>query len=582
MLSNKIHQNSMDAGERWLLTNVAGNLIHGWDSLQRHTKGKYDELQRPTELRVLFEDTGTEILAEKMDYGEDQTNDKALNLRDKVYQVFDGAGVVTNAEYDFKGNLLRSTRQLLQKPKDQVDWAKSPAPVLENEIFTSSTTYDALNRPVTLTTPHHSNIPASVIRPQYNEANLLEQVQVNLRGAAPATAFVKNIDYNAKGQRELIEYDNGVTTTYEYDPLTFRLANLKTTRTTDGKKLQDLHYTYDPVGNITEIRDDAQKTIVTNNETVLPRSQYEYDAIYRLIAADGREHSGQNAQIDHTDFPPVIDPHPNDPQAMRNYTEQYEYDAVGNILNMIHKLGRLPNPGQTVWKRRYDYEANNNRLRSTSLPGDLDNTPLPERYKFDDHGNIITMPHLSKMEWDFKDQLNFVERGTVKAYYVYDAAGQRVRKVVEKNNGALIEERIYLGGFEIFRQRNGTGLTLERETLHIMDDQKRIALVETLTVEGGQPAPSNQRPATRFQLGNHLGSACLELDENGAVISYEEYHPYGTTSFQAGRSAAEVSLKRYRYTGKERDEESGLYYHGARYYAPHQKQTCHPAGVSDL
>jgi hypothetical protein len=26
--------------------------------------------------------------------------------------------------------------------------------------------------------------------------------------------------------------------------------------------------------------------------------------------------------------------------------------------------------------------------------------------------------------------------------------------------------------------------------------------------------------------------------------------------------------KRYRYTGKERDEESGLYYHGARYYAP--------------
>src|SRR5207342_1927971 len=26
--------------------------------------------------------------------------------------------------------------------------------------------------------------------------------------------------------------------------------------------------------------------------------------------------------------------------------------------------------------------------------------------------------------------------------------------------------------------------------------------------------------------------------------------------------------KRYRFTGKERDEESGLSYHGARYYAP--------------
>ena len=52
------------------------------------------------------------------------------------------------------------------------------------------------------------------------------------------------------------------------------------------------------------------------------------------------------------------------------------------------------------------------------------------------------------------------------------------------------------------------------------------------------------------------------------IISYEEYYPYGSTSYQAGRSLAEVSVKRYRYTGKERDEETGLYYHGARYYAP--------------
>ena len=51
------------------------------------------------------------------------------------------------------------------------------------------------------------------------------------------------------------------------------------------------------------------------------------------------------------------------------------------------------------------------------------------------------------------------------------------------------------------------------------------------------------------------------------IISYEEYYPYGSTSYQAVRSAAEES-KRYRYTGMERDEETGLNYHGARYYAP--------------
>src|SRR5205814_49439 len=70
----------------------------------------------------------------------------------------------------------------------------------------------------------------------------------------------------------------------------------------------------------------------------------------------------------------------------------------------------------------------------------------------------------------------------------------------------------------------------------------------------------------RFQLTNLLGSSVMELAASGAVITYEEYHPYGTTAFRS--ETGQVSQKRYRYTGKERDEETGLYYHGARYYAP--------------
>jgi RHS repeat-associated protein len=172
-----------------------------------------------------------------------------------------------------------------------------------------------------------------------------------------------------------------------------------------------------------------------------------------------------------------------------------------------------------------------------------------------------------------------VEKGSEEIYYVYDAAGQRVRKVVEKNNnGALIEERIYLGGFEVFRRSNGNGLKLERETLHIMDDQQRIALVETRT-QGNDPAPEQ---LIRYQYGNHLGSASLELDHQAQIISYEEYYPYGSTSYQAVRSQTETP-KRYRYTGKERDEESGLYYHGARYYAPWLSRwiSSDPAGLID-
>jgi RHS repeat-associated protein len=167
-------------------------------------------------------------------------------------------------------------------------------------------------------------------------------------------------------------------------------------------------------------------------------------------------------------------------------------------------------------------------------------------------------------------------------YYVYDAGGQRVRKVIERPGGAIREERLYLGSYEVYRERSGGNVTLERETLHVMDDQRRIAMVETKTIDADAP-PFTPASLVRYQLGNHLGSASLELDGAGEIISYEEYFPYGSTSYRAVRSGVEVSPKRYRYTGKERDEETGFYYHGARYYAPWLGRwtSCDPAGMVD-
>lgn len=604
MLGNRIKQVSMDAGTRWMLNNVAGKPIYGWDSRGHTINIEYDELQRPIRLKVQPE-SGDAFLAERTVYGDSRDSDltlaqtQAANLRGQIYQQYDGAGVVTNEPYDFKGNLLHSSRKLLENSREQVNWLSSPA--LEDETFTSSTTYDALNRPVTSTTPDKS-----VIRPTYNEANLLEQVDVNLRGAATATAFVTNIAYNAKGQRELIEYsikDNAgtpqvVRTDYTYDRETFRLTHLTTTRTTDGKQLQNLSYTYDPVGNITAIRDEAQQTVFFDNVRVEPHGLYEYDALYRLIRAEGREHAVQNnVQRDATDFEPIIGiPFPNSPEALQRYTEEYVYDEVGNILSMRHIGGAV-----NRWTRRYEYATDSNRLLSTSLPGDPVDGPFSAVYDYDEHGNMTRMPHLPLMRWDYQDQLQASSQQVVTnggipeiTYYVYDAAGQRVRKVTERSVTAQQlaagqkptrkNERLYLGGFEVYREYGPDGSTveLERETLHIMDDQKRVALVETKTLDTQSPIP-NPQSLIRYQLDNHLGSACVETYENGQVISYEEYHPYGTTAYQAGRTAVEVTMKRYRYTGKERDDDTGLYYHGARYYAPWLARWANydPIGLAD-
>jgi RHS repeat-associated protein len=641
MLGNRVYQLSMEAGARWTLNDVAGKPIRAWDSRGHYFTTKYDALRRPIEQTVQGSTAesdprtlGRDILFDRIQYGEPPLNATAaeeaeahrLNLRTRVYRHFDSAGIVTNARldtagnpveaYDFKGNLLHSTRQFVSDYVAVPDWLLRPT--LENEVFQSSTRYDALNRAIQTLAPRSSlgRGKFNIIQPVFNEANLLERIDVWLeRAAAPAGLIVSlneqpspvgvtNIDYDAKGQRIRIEYKNGATTLYTYDPLTFRLSNLLTRRKAadfpgddpqppiagwPGRELQNLYYTYDPAGNITHIHDDAQQTIFFKNKRVEPSNDYTYDALYRLIQATGREHLGQvgGAPIPHS---PNDSPRvgilssdgaghfaPNDGNAMGNYIERYIYDAVGNFLQMQH---RGSDPENSGWTRRYSYgEASltepskqNNRLSSTQVGNGI--ASAPELYQHDVHGNIVRMPQFGggvpgpNMHWDYKNRLRQVDRGGSSApFYIYDSTGERVRKVWEKSPG-LTEERFYLGVFESFRRHSGPirpdSATLERETLHVMDDKQRLALVE-IRVYGSELGVPEQ--FIRFQLGNHLGSAMLDLDKLAQINSYEEYTPYGSTTYNAVRSDTDTP-KRYRYTGKERDEETGLYYHRARYNIP--------------
>ncbi len=187
-----------------------------------------------------------------------------------------------------------------------------------------------------------------------------------------------------------------------------------------------------------------------------------------------------------------------------------------------------------------------------------------ESYTYDIRGNMTSMPGMATLNWDFNDRFRSVDLGGGGvACYSYDASGNRTRKVIERRNGSL-QQRLYLGALEIYTESQGNVTNLERETLHVMDNAGRLAMVDSRTAgDDGTPAQ-----LIRYQFDNHLGSATLELDDGAKIISYEEYYPYGNTSFQSVDATREVPARRYRYTGKERDAESGLYYHGARYYAP--------------
>lgn len=66
-----------------------------------------------------------------------------------------------------------------------------------------------------------------------------------------------------------------------------------------------------------------------------------------------------------------------------------------------------------------------------------------------------------------------------------------------------------------------------------------------------------------FYLYDHLGGIDAVVDENGDIAERRDYLPYGRERLSAGDAK-----ENYGFTGKELDEETGLYYYGARYYDP--------------
>ena len=551
---------SMDAGERRSLPDTAGKPLYGWDAKGNRFHTVYDTLRRPVRREVATVTAGSRVI-DRTEYGSDLT----LNQNGLIVQQLDPSGVVTFGAYDFAGNLLQNTRRFTAQADADIDWANVAGVALDGRSFTTSQSYDALNRVTEAVTSDGSRT-----RNTYSEANLLTRVDASVRGDA-MQAFITHISHDAKGQRLRIDYGNGASTAFGYDPATFRVTRIVTTRAVDGKLLQDLSYLYDPVGNVGSIKDGSQQTVYFNNAVVSPDGDYTYDAVYRLVAATGREQIALNTPPDPWDRLRTHLPHKADGAALQRYLQQYEYDAAGNMTAMVHAAGS--GPFANTWTRNFTVALNSNRLASSKVG------VTAENFAYDVHGNLNVMPPLPIMAWDVDNHLRGVNLGGGgEAWYGYDSEGHRVRKVVRRQGG-LTEERLYLGAFEVFRQTRDMAVLLERESLHILDNVARLALIET-RMAGDDPGPAQ---LIRYQFSNHLSCATLELDDQAAVIGYEEYYPFGSTSFQSADSAREVPIKRYRHCAKERDNETGLYQCGIRYYAAWHGRwlSPDPAGLID-
>jgi len=562
-LSNQsLCSDSVDAGWQVDLPGPAGQVIESWDQRGWYRRTEHDSSLRPV---AMFEQSIGEVerCAERIQWGAATDEEARHNRCGQPIRQDDPAGSRLLSECGMSAAVLLEIRHFLNS-FDPPDW-----PLVEAEC-------DRLLEPGEGARASWSFLPSGELSHQtdakghtrhftYDRAGQLHSVGLQRAGQSTADTLVNAIEYNAFGQIEQERAGNGMRTTSSYDPANGRLTNLDTQGPAQGI-LQKLSYGYDPAGNITEIADAALPIQHFANQRIEPVRRFTYDTLYQLISATGWETAKPSlgpALPEWQGFGP--------PDASRwcNYTETYYYDEAGNLLQRQHH-------GAVDDTLIMGVASHSNR----SVKNRAGQPAIDEL--FDDRGNLLELQPGQALQWNGRNQLAQVtqvariEGADDIERYVYDSEGARLRKYREFTAKSIVHmpEVRYLPGIEL----HANSATEER--LQVISVQAGRCTVRLLHWDSPPPAGLDN-DQWRYCFDDHLGSSAFEVDAQAKTISQEVYYPFGGTAWLAGRHEVETSYKTIRYSGKERDA-TGLYYYGARYYAPWLQRWLNPDPAGDV
>lgn len=519
-----VYTDSVDSGWRLVLPGLAGEPRQRWDERGHHWASTFDTQLRVTTLK---EDGDARI--DSYSYGESSA-DAGHNLRGQMIQQTDSSGSLDITSYALTGQALAQTRTFD-----------------DGEAFTSHQVFSPLGAVLQQTDAGGYRRASS-----YGLAGQLKQVELQV--GEQITQVLRDAQYNADDQIISQLAGNGVLSQWTYTATDGRLQT-RISHKTGQARLQDLAYFYDRVGNIIRIEDHAFEPTWFANQRVDGQREFSYDSLYRLIRATGYDDA----------LPPDIPglPQPPDEKNRLNYTQTYTYDDGGNLTELCHQRD-----GGSRTRRMYIDEQSNRAVRWETG----DHEPDFGNW-FDLHGNQRRLRHGPQLHCNSRDELEHIDlvirKDSVNDTESYQySQGVRVLKRRETfAKGANHFQQVrYLPGLEIRSKDNG-------EELHIIS----VGNARCLHWVSNPPAANTQ---LRYTLEDHLGSCVVELDDNATVTSEEGYYPFGETAWMAPKS--ETAYRFIRYSGKEMDV-SGLYYYGARYYAPWLQRwvSADPAGDVD-
>jgi RHS repeat-associated protein len=481
------------------------------------------------------------------------------NLAGRMIEERSEAGT-KRFKYDRLGNVVEQTETFIR--------IRSP----DRPPYTATISYefDSLGRMLKMRFPGEG---AEEVSYGYDRGGLIQTIigantqAVQPPRGSPVTNYLLHIGYNQFEQRTRVIYGNGVATDYTYDPKTRRLTDIKSDQrdpvlvanNRPARPFQRLHYTYDPVGNIKNIRNDAPLDDSMEDVFVGTTTQsFAYDNLYQLIAASGQYQ---------------------DRSDMRSrYSLAFEYDEIGNILlkdqgsfrDVADRNGNFTGDepdGDQTYRSTYSYAGPRPHAPTAIEEGLINNQIRLRELSYDESGNqagwIYHHSEVRTNTWTEDDRLREVAQDDHKLSRIhYDGDGQKAVHASFFGN----EETAYL-------DQHLTLTNAVRPSKHIWVDGQLLA-------SKLDPSWFTNAPPTLYFHSDHLGSAQYATNNVQELAQHDEYFPTGEIweTQTEGRYQGE---RIYRFTGKELDAGTGLYYFGARWYHPRISQWISPDPILD-
>ncbi len=221
--------------------------------------------------------------------------------------------------------------------------------------------------------------------------------------------YIDSIRYNEFGLKESVFYGNGSHAEYSYD-LLMRLSHLYSENGM-GEPMQDIDYTYDAVGNITDIANNA--SMLSNGLGGEYWGHHDYDDLYRLEHSEGEWGTG-------------TDPLRYDLNMGYHSNGRIQYKTLSaNVLSFKCDTTHID------YDNLYSYQAGCSRLREVLSLVDTDRRQV---FNWDNAGNMVAHGGYAddctrNLCWDGENRLVGFSDCRNAGFYQYDANGERIYKL---------------------------------------------------------------------------------------------------------------------------------------------------------